>query len=458
MKVIVCGAGQVGTSIAEQLVSEQNDVTVIDQSAERIRRLNDTLDVRALLGHASHPDMLERAGANGADMIIAVTQFDEINMVACQVGHSLFNIPTKIARVRAQTYLQPAWSDLFSQNHLPIDLIISPEIEVARAITRRLHVPGATDSIGFVDELVQVVAVDIDENCPLIDTPLRQLTELFPDLHIRVFGIVRGEKILTPSGDDQILVGDEVYFAVETGQTARAMASFGHEEKEARRIVVIGGGNIGMYLSTQLFEEFGNLNLKIIEISKERAEFIAEKVGKATVLYGDSLDQEILDEANVGTAEEVIAVTNDDQVNVLSSLLAKRMGCKRVMTLVNNASYGSLMRSLGVDAVINPRAITVSRVLRQIRRGKIRAVHSVRSGLAEILEAEALATSPLVGKPLRDVKLPDGLIIGAVVRDRSVIIPRGDTEIQTKDRVVVFATRDAVRRVEKLFAVRLDFF
>jgi trk system potassium uptake protein TrkA len=458
MKVIICGAGQVGTSITEQLVGERNDVTVIDHSADRIRRLNDTLDVRAIHGHAAHPDMLERAGASGSDMIIAVTQFDEINMVACQVGHSLFNIPTKIARVRAQSYLAPAWRDLFSQKHLPIDLIISPEIEVARSVTRRLHVPGATDSIGFVDELVQVVAVDIDQNCPLIDTPLRQLTELFPDLHIRVFGIARGDSIITPSGDDQILVGDEVYFAVETGQTARAMAAFGHEEKEARRIVVVGGGNIGLYLCKQLYDEFPNLNLKVIEINKERAELVADEIEKAVVLFGDSLDSEILTEANVASAEEVIAVTNDDQVNVLSSLLAKRMGAKRVMTLVNNAGYGPLMRSLGVDAVVNPRAITVSRILRQVRRGKIRGVHSVRGGMAEVLEAEALETSPLVGKPLRDVKLPDGIIIGAVVRQRSVIIPRGDTVIEAKDRVVVFATKDAVRRVEKLFTVRLDFF
>ncbi|MSO65458.1 MAG: Trk system potassium transporter TrkA [Alphaproteobacteria bacterium] len=458
MKFIVCGAGQVGTSITEQLVSENNDVTVIDQSADRIKRLNDTLDVRALQGHAAHPEMLEQAGATGADMIIAVTQYDEINMVACQVAHSLFNVPTKIARIRAQNYLDPAWRDLFSQSHMPIDVIISPEIEVARAVTRRLHVPGATDAIGFVDDLVQVVAVDIAENCPIIDTPLRQLTELFPDLHIRVFGIVRGDTIITPSAEDRILVGDEVYFVVETGQVARGMAAFGHEEKEARRIVVIGGGNIGLYLSKQLVDEFRSVNLKVIEINKDRAELVADQLSKAVVLYGDSLDSEILDEANVAAAEAVIAVTNDDQVNILSSLLSKRKGCQRVMTLVNNSSYGSLMRSLGIDAVVNPRTITVSRILQQIRRGRIRAVHSVRGGLAEIIDAEALETSPLVGKPLREVNLPNGIIIGAIVRQRRVIIPRGDTQIEAHDRIVLFATREAVKRVEKLFTVRLDFF
>jgi trk system potassium uptake protein len=458
MRIIVCGAGLVGSSIARQLASENNDVTIVDQSPETIQQMNDSLDVRAIEGYASHPDVLEKAGAHDAEMIVAVTQNDEINMVACQVAHSLFEVPTKIARIRAQTYLDPSWQNLFTRDHMPIDVIISPEIEVARAITSRLTVPGATDMVSFADDRVRVVAVSIDESCPIIDTPLRQLTELFPDLHMRIAGIVRAEGIITPGGDDQILVGDEVYFSVETKQVQRAMSAFGHEEKEARRIVVIGGGNIGLFLSKQIIDEIPDVRLKLIELNRDQAERVADQLEKAVVIFGDSMASEILAEANVQEADAVIAVTNDDQVNILSSLLAKREGAARATTLVNNMTYGPLVRSLGIDAVVNPRAITVSRILQHIRRGRIRGVHSLRDGLAEIIEAETLETSPLSGKTLRAAKLPSGIIVGALVRGEEVIVPRADTVIQTGDRVIVFATRDMVKKVEKMFAVRLDFF
>lgn len=458
MRIIVCGAGLVGSSIARQLASENNDVTIVDQSPETIQQMNDSLDVRAIEGYASHPDVLEKAGAHDAEMIVAVTQNDEINMVACQVAHSLFEVPTKIARIRAQTYLDPSWQNLFTRDHMPIDVIISPEIEVARAITSRLTVPGATDMVSFADDRVRVVAVSIDESCPIIDTPLRQLTELFPDLHMRIVGIVRAEGIITPGGDDQMLIGDEVYFSVETKQVQRAMSAFGHEEKEARRIVVIGGGNIGLFLSKQIIDEIPDVRLKLIELNRDQAERVADQLEKAVVIFGDSMASEILAEANVQEADAVIAVTNDDQVNILSSLLAKREGAARATTLVNNMTYGPLVRSLGIDAVVNPRAITVSRILQHIRRGRIRGVHSLRDGLAEIIEAETLETSPLSGKTLRAAKLPSGIIVGALVRGEEVIVPRADTVIQTGDRVIVFATRDMVKKVEKMFAVRLDFF
>lgn len=458
MKVIVCGAGQVGFNIARHLASEGNDVTVIDQRPELIRKISDTLDVKGLVGFASHPDMLESAGAPDADMVIAVTFADEVNMVACQISHSLFKVPTKIARVRHQSYLAPMWRDLFSRDHMPIDVIISPEIEVARAVVRRLQVPGAIDVIPFAGGRVSLVGVHCSADCPVVHTPLRQLTELFPNLGMLVVGILRGDRIIVPSGDDHMITGDDVYFVVDTDHMERALAAFGHEEEKARRIIIVGGGNIGMFLAREVEENFPEVNLKVIEIDGEQAKVVADHLQRGVVLHGNALDREILDEANVAATETIVAVSNDDEVNVLSSLLAKRYGAKRAVTLINNSSYGPLVSTLGIDVVVSPRDVTVSTILQHVRRGRIRAVHSIREGLAEVIEAEALETSPLMGTPLREVNLPAGIIVGAIVRGEDVIIPHGDTVIQTKDRVIILAVAGQVKKVEKLFSVRLEFF
>ncbi len=458
MKIVICGAGQVGFAIARQLADEQNDITVVDRDPVLIQRVNETLEVQGMLGFASHPDVLERAGIADADMLIAVTYADEVNMVACQVAHSLFNVPTKIARVRAQSYLNPVWRDLFSRDHMPIDVIISPEIEVAQAVVRRLHVPGAFDTIPFAEGAVQVVGVFVGEDCPVIDTPMRQLTELFPDLNIVVVAIVRSDEMVVPMGDDQMLAGDEIYFVADSNHLVRAMALFGHEEQEARRMIIIGGGNIGLYLATLIEGEAGGVRVNIIERNPDRARLVADRLERAVVINGDALDREILSEANVESTETVVAVTDDDQVNILSSLLAKRQGAERVVTLINNASYGSLIASLGIDAAVNPRATTVSSILRHVRRGRIRGVYTLRDGMAEILEAEALETSPMVGQPLAEARVPSGVIVGAVVREGEIIIPRGDTVIKSGDRVIMFALADRVRQVEKMFSVGIDFF
>ena len=458
MKVIVCGAGQVGYSIARQLSGEHNDVTVIDQSPDMVKRINDNLDVHGLVGFASEPDVLEAAGAADADMIIAVTFADEVNMVACQVAHSLFNVPTKIARVRAQSYLRPIWRDLFSRDHMPIDVIISPEMEVARSAKRRLEVPGAFDMIPFGDDKLRLIGVRLSDNCSIINAPLRQLTELFPDLNIVVVGIDRIGQMLVPTADDQMLLGDEIFFIAEKRHVSRALSLFGHEEKEARRVIIVGGGNIGLFLAESLERENPSVRVKLVELNRERAEYVAERLERTVVINGDALDSEILIEANAANTETVVAVADDDEVNILASLLAKRFGCQRAVTLINNSGYGPLLASLGIDAVVNPRASTVSTILQHVRRGRIRAVHSLRDGMAEVIEAEALETSPLVGVPLREVKLPAGMIIGGVLRGETVVIPRGDTIIQVKDRVVIFALADVVKKVEKMFSVRLDFF
>ena len=458
MKVVICGAGQVGTSIARHLAGENNDVTVIDQTAELTQKISDTLDVRAITGFASHPSVLEQAGLRDADMLIAVTYSDEVNMVACQVGHSIFNVPTKIARVRNQDYMQPVWSDLFSREHMPIDVIISPEREVARAVSRRLQVPGALDVVPMADGKVRVVGVRCDDSTPIINTPLRQLTSLFADLAIVVVGILRNERALVPKADDQMLPGDDVYFVCDSRHLSRALASFGHEEPEARSVIIAGGGNIGLTLAEEIERDRQGVDAKVIERNRDRARTVAELLQNTVVLNGDVLDPDILDEANVSQTETFVAVSNDDEVNILSSLLAKRSGCQRTVTLINTSTYAPLITQLGIDAVVNPRAITVSSILQHVRRGRIRSVYSLREDLGEVIEAEALETSPLVGQTLKNAKLPAGVIVGAIVRKDEVVVPRADTVIEARDRIVVFATYEAVKKVEKLFAVRIDFF
>ncbi len=458
MKVIVCGAGQVGSNIARHLAMENNDVTVVDQSPELVRKISDTLDVKGVVGQASRPDVLERAGLEDADLLIAVTYSDEVNMIACQVAHSLFDVPTKIARVREQAYLEPMWANLFSRDHMPIDVIISPEMEVARAVARRLRVPGAFEMIPLVDDKVKLLGVRCEDDCPLVNTPLRQLTKLFPDLNIVVVGIMRDSVAIVPTSEDQMQPGDEVYFVVDSDQVGRAMAAFGHEEHTARRLLIFGGGNIGLSLAQQIEREQDWVKIKIIENSQKRAEHIASVLDKTMVLQGDVLDQEILDEANVADTETVVALTNDDETNILASLLAKRYGCGRAITLINKSAYEPLISSLGIDVVVSPRNITVSTILQHVRRGRIHSVHTLREGFGELIEAEALETSDLVGKPLREVKLPSGVLLGAIVRDGEMICPGGSTVVQASDRIVLFAAAEVIRKVEKMFSVQLEYF
>ena len=458
MKVIVCGAGQVGYNIARHLALESNDVTVVDQSPELVRRINDNLDVNGIVGQASHPAVLDQAGARDSDMLIAVTATDEVNMVACQVAHSIFEVPTKIARIREQGYLSPLWASLFFRDNMPIDVIISPEIEVARAVTRRLQVPGAFEMIPLVEDKVKLIGVRCDDDCPLVNTPLRQLTQLFPDLSIVIIGLMRDGQPIVPTSEDQMLPGDEVYFVVDSEQVGRAMAAFGHEETEARRLLIFGGGNIGFFLAQEIEREHHWVRTKIIESDRERAESIAGKLEKTMVIQGNVLDSEILEEAGVATTETVVAVTNDDETNILASLLAKRYGCQRAITLINKGTYENLINSLEIDVTVSPRNITVSTILQHIRRGRIHSVHTLREGFGELIEAEALETSELVGRPLKEVNLPSGVLLGAIVRDGQMICPGGSTVVEPHDRIVLFAAAEVIRKVEKMFSVQLEYF
>lgn len=456
MRVVVCGAGQVGVSIARQLALEGMDVVIVDQSAQLAQQLGDSLDVQTITGHASDPEILKQAGADEADMLIAATASDEVNMVACQVAHSLFEVPKKIARIRTQGYLSESWSGMFAREHMPIDVIISPEVEVARAVVRRVTAPGAFELIPLMDGLARLIGVRIAEDCPVINTPLRQLTALFPDLQITVIGISRGDRYFVPDPDDQIFPEDRVYFVVAAVHMDRAMAAFGHEEQEARRVLIIGGGNIGLMIADAL--DSASVAVRLIERDETQAETAAERTPGAIVINGDALEPEILEEAGARQSDTAITVTNDDQTNILASLMAKRVGAERTIALINRASFSTLVSPLDIDVVVNPRDITISTILRHVRRGRIREVHSIGDGYGEVLELDALATSNVVNKTIAELGLPEGSIVAAILRDGEILMPKPSATIVEGDRVVVFAEERIVRRIERLFEVRLEFF
>lgn len=459
MKIVICGAGLVGSAIASHLIEEHNDVTVIDAKSENIQRLTEHADVHGVVGVASHPDILAEAGVRDAELLIAVTESDEINMVACQVSHTIFNTPVKIARIRNQAYLDPTYADLYAPEQLPIDHIISPEAEVSAAVSNQLRVPGAFDVKDMGEGRMNLVGVLCTDDSPVIGTPLRHLTGLFPDLAITVLAIIRDGKVTLPrSGADSMQVGDRVYFVCDATHLDRAMAAFGHEEPEARSVVIAGGGSIGMMLAREIETNFSNTQVQLIELEAARARELAEQLQNTGIINGDALDSAILTEAGVHKTETFVSVTEDDEVNILSALLAKRTGAKHAVALVNIPGFIPLVGTLGVDAVINPSQITVSSILEHVRRGRIRDVHPIIEDLGEVLEAEALPSSLLVGKPLRDAKIPRGIAIGGVLRNDQVIAARGDTVIEAGDTVIIFAARGKITQVEKLLSVRLDFF
>ena len=458
MKVIICGAGQVGFSIARYLSTHENDVTVIDTSEELINTISGVLDVRGIIGFASHPDLLAKAGLGETDMIIAVTFADEVNMVACQIAHSLFEVPIKIARVRSMSYLSPEWSALYKPDHMPIDLIISPELEVARSISQGLEVPGAFEVIPFVEGALQLIGIRCKSKAPILNTPLRLLDTLFPDMNLLVMFIIRKGEGFVPTSSDQLEEGDEVYFLVSKEKIYQAIEAFGFTEKKSQRMLILGGGNVGTCLAEEVEKQHPNLSLMLVEMNKERAKQIANQLDRTVVLRGDALDREILIEANAKISDKVVAVTSDDKVNILAALLAKRIGAEQAMALVNSSSYSNIVTSLGVDSVISPKALTVSTILQYIRRGQLRAVHSLRENFGEVVEAEAIETSTVLGKTVEEINTPKALRIGAIIRDDKILSLQKDTVIKVNDRIILIVTNEAVKKFEKLFAIRLEYF
>lgn len=458
MRIIICGAGQVGYSIADYLSREGHDITVIERDVRVIGDVAAELDVATVQGHASNPNILSQAGAAEADLIIAVTNSDEVNMVVCEVAHALFNVPKKIARIRSQAYLAPEWANLFTRSHVPVDVVISPEMAVARAIYQRLRVPGTTNVVTLADGAVHMVGVLCGPHAPAVNAPLERLGGIFPDLSIEVAAILRGPDVIMPSPKEKILQGDEVYFFVDTPHLQKALAAFGHREVEARHIAIVGGGRIGLHLARLVQEENPRVRLKIIEVREERAKFLGEKLPGAVILHGNALDHEILQEANIEQTETLVAVTNDDEGNILGSLLAKRYGCERVIALVNNPGYSPLLGSMGIDVAVSPRASTVSSIMQHVRKGKIKALHTLKDGFAEVIEAEVADASDLVNVTLADLKLPQGVVLGAIVRDAHVLFPTPDLEIHARDHVIMLARSGMGRAVERMFMVHVDLF
>lgn len=457
MRLIICGAGRVGYGLATRLAVENNTVTVVDTSADLIRKITTGLDVRGVVGHGSHPDVLVRAGVENADMIIAVTHHDEINMVACQIAHSLFDVPTKVARVRAQSYLDAKYNDLYSRENMPIDIIISPEIEIGKSILRRLSTPGAFNVVPFADGLVQFLGVRIGEDCPIIDTPIRQIPDLFEGLHAAIVGIRRDGVLFAPNPDDPLEVGDDAYFVTRAEHSQRLLEVVGTRESRARHVVIIGGGSIGSYVARALEKQPG-VRVRMIENNKARAEFAATDLPKTVILHGDAMDAAVQEEAGAATADIVIALTNDDKTNILASVLGKKLGARHTIALLNEQPMQDLQKDLGIDMVIDPRASTVSSILRHVRRGRILDVYMLDQGAAEVLEGEVLETSIFAGKMLSEVGISDGVAIGAIVRNGRVMMPKPTLVLKEGDRVVLMAERSALRDIEALFRVGVELY
>ena len=458
MKVIICGAGQVGWQIARHLSGEKNDVTVVDNNPELVRRATETLDVQGVAGFASYPDVLERAGARDADMLIAATHSDEVNMVTCQVAHSIFQVPRKIARLRSSAYLDAIYSDLYTTSHLPIDVVISPEREVAEAALQRLAAPAAFDTESFMGGRAQLLGIALEEDCPVLNTPLRQLSDLFSTLRAIVVGVRRDDRLFAPDPEDQLLADDQIYVFTQTEDVNRTLEIFGKTTKKQERVVIIGGGNVGLAVARALEQRTDRVRVKMIERDREVAEQAADALQRTIVLNGDGMDSDLLAEADVDRADAVLVVTDDDKTNMLVAVRAKAEGCPMAIALVNDPTLVPLMAPLDIDAYINPRATTVSSILRHIRHGRVRAIYSIGDAEAEVIEAQVLSTSPLAGSLIRDIEFPDGVLVGLILRGEKMLKPTGTLRIEEGDVIAMFALAKDVPEVERLLQVTVDFF
>ena len=450
MRVLILGAGQVGSTVAETLVGENNDVTLVDSDADALRAIEDRLDLRVVQGHAANPVILREAGAREADMLLAVTSNDEVNMVACQIAYTLFHTPMKIARIRQQAYLEA--QELFDRQAFHVDVLINPEQLVTDYVQQLIKYPGSLQVLDFAGGKVKLVAMRADQGGPMIGSKLAAIREHIPKQDTRVAAIYRDGESVIPNGDTVIQPKDEVFFLAATPDIRKVMNEFAPSQKGVKRVVIAGGGNIGMRLAEALEQDY---NVKLIERSPQRAQYLAEQLKKTLVFLGNGADEELLDSEAIEQTDVFCAVTNDEEANILSSMLAKRRGAKRVMALINRTSYAELVQSSAIDVAISPKLATISRLLSQVRHGDVVVGHSLRRGAAEAIEAVAHGDkehSRVVGRTIGEISLPPGTTIGAVVRGDQVLISHHDIEIKTGDHVILFMIdKQHIREVEKLF-------
>ena len=454
MNIIICGAGRVGFTIAKLLVEQNHSITVIDQSSEDIQKINDSLDVKAIVGKATYPSVLEKANATEADMIIAVTKNDEINMLVCQIAYTVFNVPKKIARIRSQDYLNPKFSKVYNKENLPIDVIISPEIEIAKSIQRKLEAPGALDNVPFAENKIRLLEISINKSCPLKNIKLNELTKKFPKLEANILGVIRKEKFIILKKNDVLEENDKAYVIINSAQMQLTLSAFGHNEKISNKILIIGGGNIGFNLAKNIEQSFESARIKIIEKDKDRAEYIANELNNSIIINGNGLDEDVLSEANLEEIETVLALTNDDEDNLMVSVLVEKFSKnKRTMALINKPNYSLLQSSLKIDDLIDPRMNTVSSILKHVHKGTIETAYSILNGEYEVIEAEIIETSELINKELKNSNLPEEIRIGAIARGNDIIIPRSSFVFLKEDTVVFLAKRDQLPIVENMFRI-----
>ena len=454
MNIIICGAGRVGYTISKILTQQNHSVTVIDQSSEDIQKINENLDIKAIVGKATSPTILEKADTHDADMIIAVTRNDEINMLICQIASTLFNVPKKIARIRSQEYLNPKFSSLFSKENLPIDFIISPELEIAKSIQRKLEAPGASDNIPFAENRIRLLEILVEKNCPLINTKLNEITKKYPNLNANILGVIRDQKFIFLKKNDVLKINDKAYVIINSSQLRETLSAFGHNEKISTKILIIGGGNIGFNLAKNLENTIEDVRIKIIEKDKGRAELIANELNNTIVINGNGLDEDILEEANLPEVETVIALTNDDEDNLMSSVMVEKFSQnKRTMALINKPNYSLLQSSLKIDDLIDPRMDTVSTILKHVHKGTIETAYTILDGEYEVIEAEIIETSELINKDLKNANLPDEIRIGAILRKDKILIPRSNSKFEKGDTVVFLTKSEQIPLVENMFRI-----
>ncbi len=424
MNIIICGAGRVGYTIAKLLSEQDHSITVIDQSSEDIQKINEDLDVKSIVGKATFPTVLEKANADEADMIIAVTRSDEINMLICQIAFSVFKISKKIARIRSQEYLDTKFSRVYSIENLPIDVIISPEVEIAKSIQRKLEAPGALDNVPFANNKIRLLEIDVDDKCPLVDIKLEDITKKFSKLEANILGVIRNEKFIFLKKKDVMKKHDKAYVIINSSQMQLTLDAFGHNEKISNKFLIIGGGNIGFNLAKNLENTMDAARIKIVEKNKDRAEHIANNLNNSLVINGNGLDEDVLKEANIEDAETVLALTNDDEDNLMVSVLVEKFSKdKRTMALINKPNYSLLQNSLKIDDLIDPRMNTVSSILKHVHKGTIETAYTILNGEFEVIEAEIIDSSELINKELKNSNLPDDIRIGAILRKDNIIIP-----------------------------------